>query len=148
MNSTFKNYQKALNKRRPVADGFESLSQKTTRPSSLPAFEAREKDKLPETDKLARLKAHDRAISKKLVDEIEQQLEEHRRSRQAKKEEEEKEAQILAQQQQQQSQSKTAPPPSSRPKRGGAFLGLGRKKATQAQVKRTKPEMVSSKGGG
>jgi len=94
------------------------------------------------------LKAQDKALRKRLTDELENEIEKYRRLRQAKKDEEEKEAQILAQQRQQQKRPKAALSPSSRPKRGGAFLGLGRKKATEAQVKRTKPEMVSSKGGG
>lgn len=146
MKSNFKSHQKALKQRRPTTDSFESLSQKTTLPSSLSAFGAKEKGQLPETDKLAQLKAQDQALSRKLIREMEEEIEEYRRLRQAKKEEEEKEAQILAQQQQQ--PAKAVAPPKSRPKRGSAFLGLGRKKATQAQVKRTKPEMMSSKGGG
>jgi len=144
-------YNKLMNskQRRPVVNDFESLVKKTGLPSTSPALGMSEKSKPLETDRLAQLKARDQALSKKLISEMEKEIEEHRRLRQAKKEEEAKEAQILAeQQQQQQDQPKRGTPPSSRPKRGGAFLGLGKKKATEARVKQTRQEAIGSKGGG
>jgi len=147
MNSSSKSYQKALKQRRPMVNDFESLAQKTELPSFSPVLGMNEKNRPPESDKLAQLKAQDQALSKKLIDEMEKEIEEYRRLRQAKKEEEEKEAQVLIEQQQQ-NRPKTVPPPGSRPKRGSAFLGLGKKKATEARVKQTRQETIGSKGGG
>ncbi len=147
MNSSFKSYQKALKQRKAVP-GFEALPKKAQLSSLPPAFESKQADRSQKADKLTQLEARDKALRKQLVDELENEIEKYRYLRQAKREEEEKEAQILTEQQQQQNRPKTVLSSSSRPKRGSAFLGLGRKKATEAQVKRTKPEMVSSKGGG